>query len=199
MTAHNLGLSETAYEELAERTDILVHSAADVRHFSPEDELMRANTRGTEEMLALAKNGGCAFAHMSTVSVAGEYLYRTPDKWAVFRESSLDIGQNWQENGYAKTKMLAEKQVFAATEGGLNVKVFRVGRLVSRQSDGIFQKNPQTNAFYRLIRGMAELGRYPRILNEIPFEMTPVDFAVEAIVKLFASSKKCFHIMNMKS
>lgn len=196
MTAHNLGLSETAYEELAERTDIIVHSAADVRHFAPEDELMRANTRGTEEMLALAKNGGCAFAHMSTVSVAGEYLYRTPDKWAVFRESSLNIGQNWQENGYAKTKMLAEKQVFAASREGLHVKVFRVGRLVSRQSDGIFQKNPQTNAFYRLIRGMAELGRYPKILNEIPFEMTPVDLAVESIVKLFASSMKCFHILN---
>lgn len=196
ISACKLGLSESVYGQLTKRPDLIINCAADVRHFAPEEELSRANVKGTEEMLAFAKACGCDFVHMSTVSVAGEYLYQAPEEGAVFGEACLDIGQNWQENGYAKTKMLAEKQVFAEGEKGMNVKVFRVGRLVWRQEDGVFQKNPQTNAFYRLLRGMAELGMYPQILNQLPFEMTPVDWAAESIVKLFSSRKKCFHIMN---
>ena len=77
----------------------------------------------------------------------------------MFSEDDFDIGQNWQENIYVKGKFLAEQKVRKEIEAGLDAKIFRVGRLVGRSTDGVFQKNPETNAFYRLLQGPSEAGR----------------------------------------
>ena len=198
MTKERAGLPERAWEELARRSGLVVHCAADVRHYAPEQELYEANVRGTRNMLALAKKGGCPFVHISTVSVAGSRLREHPLERAVFTEDCLDAGQNWQENSYGKTKMLAEMEVARAAAEGLPVKVFRIGRLTARQKDGVFQRNPDTNAFYRLAKGLLEFGLLPETLSAEPFELTPVDLAAEAVGRLLSSGRCVFHILNSR-
>ena len=189
MCRESIGLSKEKYSSLVFRTDVVVHAAADVRHYAPDEELYKSNVAGTQHMLRLAEEGKCPFVHMSTVSVAADHLIREPEKEAVFTEACLDIGQNWEDNGYTRTKFQAEELVFDAAKRGVTVKVFRIGRLMPRNSDGMFQKNPDTNAAYRLLRGLKELGKYPEIFDRIPFEITPVDTAAKAVAELLESNK----------
>lgn len=197
ITKPQLGLSDTQYCHLMLRIQVIVHSAADVRHFAKEEELYLSNVTGTKTMLELAEKADIPFVHISTVSVAGEHLAEANGREALFTEECLDIGQNWQENNYAKTKFLAEELVWEHSSKR-NVKVFRIGRLAARQMDGIFQKNPETNAYFRLVNGITELGMMPESMRRVPFELTPVDLAAKAVVMLLGSSARSFHIQNPK-
>ena len=38
---------------------------------------------------------------------------------------------------------ILEQQVRQAVQNGLDARIYRVGRLVGRASDGVFQKNPE--------------------------------------------------------
>ncbi len=193
----NFGLSPSDYAGLSSRVTTVFHSAADVRHFAPWEELWLANVEGTRSVIDFAVAANAGLAHMSTVSVAGEYLTDYPQIPAVFSEHDLDAGQNWHENPYCKSKALAEAAVAKAMmESGLNAKIFRVGRLVPRRSDGLFQPNAETNAFYRDVMAMLSLGCAPTSMESLPFEMTEVDLCASAIVKLCGQSGGAFHVFN---
>ena len=67
---------------------------------------------------------------------------------------------------------------------GLDAKIFRVGRLVGRSTDGVFQKNPESNAFYRLLKGLMKMDAIPvSVVNE-PVELTAVDLCAWGVVAL---------------
>jgi amino acid adenylation domain-containing protein/thioester reductase-like protein len=193
----DLGLSPEDYADLSCRIKTVFHSAADVRHFAPWEELELANVKGTKTVIDFALAAGADLAHISTVSVAGEYLVDHPQVPAAFSEHDLDIGQNWRENPYCKSKALAECAVVQAMiKEGLNAKIFRVGRLVSRRSDGLFQPNAATNAFYREVSAMLSLGCAPASMESAPFELTEVDLCAKAIVRLCGQSGGAFHVFN---
>ncbi|MGI5898693.1 MAG: amino acid adenylation domain-containing protein [Christensenellales bacterium] len=197
ISSRNFGLSPEDYALLSSRVRTVFHSAADVRHFAPWDELQLANVEGTDYVIDFALAAGADLAHISTVSVAGEYLVDQPETSAVFSEHDLDIGQNWQENPYCKSKALAEAAVVRAMiNRKLNAKIFRVGRLVSRSSDGLFQPNAGTNAFYREVKAMLGLGCAPLSMKNIPFELTEVDLCADAIVRLCGQRGGSFHVFN---
>ena len=152
ISKERLGLSLEEYESLSLRVREIFHCAADVRHYAADTEdFLDANVAGTARMVELAKKAGAAFYHMSTLSVSGELLKNGGEK-AVFTEADYDIGQIWENNLYVKSKFQAEGIVFKAMDEGLPAKIFRLGRLIGRSDDGIFQKNPDTNAFYLLMR-----------------------------------------------
>ena len=140
--------------------------------------------------------------HVSTLSVSGNKLCSdsktnyclTPVE---FDEDSFDIGQNWRDNIYTRTKFLAEQAVLEAKKEGLAAKIFRVGRLVGRSSDGKFQKNPDSNYFYLLIRGAIQLNCLPDTLSQVPMELTAVDLCARAIVELFQAEGTVFHMYNV--
>ena len=163
---------------------MVYHCAADVRHFAPEDELLKTNVTGTKRAIEFAREARASYMHISTVSVAGEYLLDAPQAKAIFEEQDLDVGQNWMENPYAKSKMLAEYEVTKAQEEGLAARIFRVGRVVCNSYSGKFQKNQESNAYYRLIKGLLEFGKMPEELRDIGLETTYVDLAAKAIVGL---------------
>lgn len=94
----------------------MIHAAADVRHYAPMEELLLTNLEGTEHMLSLAEKADALFIHISTVSVAGEFLKKAPELSAVFSERDLDMGQNWEENPYVRSKILAEACVCRAMD-----------------------------------------------------------------------------------
>lgn len=196
LTAEQFQADPCVYEEMVHSVTRIFHCAADVRHYAPEEELINTNVEGTRQVLRFAEASGAAVMYISTISVAGMQTARTKEQGAVLSEKDLNIGQNWWENPYVKSKIMAEKLVDDAVRRGLGANIFRIGRLVSSSFDGIFQKNPESNAFYRLIKGVIELGMLPEILYHQRLEVTPVNLAAEAVVRLSKTTKSAYHICS---
>ena len=196
ITQYRLGLPPDAYQGLNRCVKQVVHAAADVRHYAAGEESLRTNVRGTENVIAFAAAANAKLIHISTASVSGEYLVNAPDRCAVFSEDDFDIGQNWQENIYVKGKFLAEQKVRKEIEAGLDAKIFRVGRLVGRSTDGVFQKNPETNAFYRLLQGLLKLDAIPASVMNEPVELTAVDLCAKGVVALRNGVRTVYHLFN---
>lgn len=84
---------------------------------------------------------------------------------------------------------------------GLRANIMRMGNLSNRLSDGVFQKNHETNAALRRITAILELGCAPEYLMDIYAEFTPIDEAANAVMTLtrhFSSEQTVFHINSTK-
>ncbi len=196
MTLPNFGLSAEKYADIAGRICAVWHSAADVRHYAADEEsFLGANLTGTENAIALARAAGAVLYHFSTTSVSGNRL-RGSGAHAVFTENDFDIGQDWRSNLYVKSKFLAERAVIDAVRGGLSAKIFRLGRLVGRAEDGVFQRNPGSNAFWLTLRAVHALGAIPEGLADMPVEMTPVDRAAQAAFLLRNAPLTVYHVFS---
>ena len=126
---------------------------------------------------------------------AGEYLLDLPESAAQFDENDLDIGQNWQDNGYVKSKFLAEQQVRQAVQNGLDARIYRVGRLVVRQRRCVPEKSGAKRIF-RLLQSIAVLGAMPDCLASVPVDLTPVDVCAREIVALREGGGRVWHLLG---
>ena len=196
VSEEHFGMDEAAYREIAACPEEVFHCAADVRHYAADEErYMKVNVGGTVHALRFARDAGAKFRYISTCSVSGERLRSGAGK-CQFTEADFDIGQVWEDNIYVKSKFLAEKEAAEAGREGMDVKIFRLGRLVGRASDGVFQKNPDNNAFYLLMRGFDTVGCLPEAIVNIPVDLTPVDYAAKAVITLCSTDETVFHIVH---
>ena len=196
LTQEGLGMSERDYSRLTEQVARIYHCAADVRHYAADHEAyLNTNVGGTARMLELAEAAGARFCHMSTCSVSGE-LFKDGSGPADYTEKDYDIGQIWEDNIYVKSKFLAEGLVLDAVKKGLDAKIFRLGRLVGRALDGVFQKNPETNAFYLLMKAFDRVGAAPVSAAKEEIDLMPVDVGVEEVLALADSKDAIYHIMS---
>ena len=65
-----------------------------------------------------------------------------------------------------------------------------------RSSDGVFQKNPQANAFWHFINTICQLDMLPRELCGAQMEMTAVDLCAKAAVTLLDADGFVYHLYN---
>lgn len=117
-----------------------------------------------------------------------------------FYESDLYIGQPL-DNVYARSKFEAEKAVLDAMQEGLQANIMRMGNLTNRLSDGVFQRNYESNAFLQRIRAVLELGVAPDYLLDLYAEFTPIDEAASAVMTIarhFSTKQTVFHINSIK-
>lgn len=161
--------------------DAVINCAAETRHFGGEKLFERANVAGVENLIKFCKESGAGLCHISTVSVSGEY---TREKNAGFAEDDFYIGQNYADNPYVKSKFMAEALILKAAGRGLRAKIMRVGNLMPRYSDGVFQINPDDNAFFNRLRAFRLLGIIPESAAARGAEFTPVDQCAKAVVLL---------------
>lgn len=196
ITQPNLGLRDAQYSALQAQVDAIFHAAADVRHYAADDALLVTNLEGTRQVIDFTRRANAALYHISTISVSGSHLKATPQRSGIFTENDLDIGQNWADNLYTSSKFLAEQEVCRAIEQGLCARIFRVGRLVGRAADGVFQRNPISNAFYCAVRGISALGALPAAMAMMPLELTPVDICAKAIIALRYTQHTVSHIIE---
>ncbi len=197
ITMPMLGLEEAPLDSLCREIDAVFHSAADVRHYTSGTVSADVNLTGTQAVINLALKADVPLMHISTASISGEYIRGNVNKRVIYSETDFDIGQNWDDNVYIRTKFLAENAVYSAmTERGLNARVFRVGRLVGRHTDGLFQKNAETNAFYSLVRSIASLGALSETFSGMPVELTPVDLCASSIIALSGGPLTTYHIIQ---
>ncbi|MBJ6362748.1 amino acid adenylation domain-containing protein [Paenibacillus sp. GCM10012307] len=195
-----LGLRDEDRQKLIVALDAIIHSAADVRHFGDEEQFAKTNIAGTLSLIELAR--ACTrkvhFHHISTLGIPEDLALS--GQWdTVVEQQKLDSDLR-VDNLYTQSKMAAEKAVISAGEAGLNISVYRAGNLSCHSETGLFQKNIDSNSFYRMIKAMLLLGKAPEVSWEMDF--TPINYAAEAIVQLAlqqGSVSRMFHICNPKT
>lgn len=195
------GLEKERFEELSALCEAVYHCAADVRHYVSEQKAMDAvNVEGTKQIIQFALRSSIPLHYMSTASVAGNHLIK---EWKngtfSYTEDDFDIGQNWMDNAYVRSKFLAEALIYQAMEKDrLKAHIYRLGLLTQRREDGVFQKNADTNAAWMLVKGAKELGVLPERMCREYTDQMPVDMAAHIVRLLSYSSKSVFHVVHPK-
>jgi thioester reductase-like protein/non-ribosomal peptide synthase protein (TIGR01720 family) len=187
-----LGLSEQQFQVMAGKLDAIYQNAASINLVYPYSTLKAANVLGTQEVLRLASRVKVKPVHyISTLSVLTstshaevkgiQELYR-------FNHSQVPSG------GYAQTKWVAEKLVATASDRGLPVSIYRLGRVSGHSQTGVCNTNDR---LYRMLKGFIELGFAPDVDTIV--DMTPVDYISKAIAHLSKQKEsfgKIFHLSN---
>ncbi len=190
----NLGMKKTDYDGLVKKIDQVYHAAADVRHYGDASMSLETNFHGTERIVSFALDADAALHHVSTTSVSAQYIKAQPMVKAMYFEMDFDIGQNREQNVYVNSKFLAEAAVYQGISHGLDAHVYRIGRLVGRGKDGVFQRNPKSNAFYAFLHGIQMAGAIPQSMATSMLELTPVDECAKAIIALSHSALTTLHV-----
>ncbi|MBE6519057.1 MAG: amino acid adenylation domain-containing protein [Thermoplasmata archaeon] len=177
--------------------DTIINCAAIVKHFAADDSIDRVNVGGVVNLIDVAKKKNAMLVQISTESVAGESVNGSVPIDKKMKENELFFGQNL-ENKYAHSKFMAEKAMIDAIPSGLRAKIIRVGNLMSRDSDGEFQINFDTNAFMKQMRSYVKLGFFSVTDMDIEVEFSPIDMVAKAVVILAGTPDQftVFHVNN---
>lgn len=177
LTAPGLGLPQRRLEEIAERVDHIIHSAASVSFSLPIDEARAINVDGTRRLLQLAElareRGGLErYCHVSTAYVSGTHAGR-------FREDELDVGQQFR-NTYEQSKFEAEQLVRA--HGELPTTILRPSIVVGDRRSGW---TAAFNVLYWPLRAFAR-GLYSAVpaIPSAPVDVVSIDYVADAIYDL---------------
>nr|SBO91692.1 Non-ribosomal peptide synthase [Nonomuraea gerenzanensis] len=174
LAAPALGLARSRFDELAGAVTAVLHSGAEVNLLRPSRMLQATNVAGTREILRLAGAGKAAVVYVSTSEVFGP-ADGTAD------ESTSPEGALQPVSGYGQTKRAGELLVLRAREDGLPAAVLRLDRVAGDSRSGACQ--PDGDDFWLLVRSALTTG----VLPDAPVNMTPVDFAAEAVLALTAT------------
>ena len=196
------GLNQPDILNIANSIDVVINCAANVSHYGNYNDFYNTNVKSVKYMIDFCKSFKKKLYHVSTTSVSGMKLdlsYPFYNNINInFDESCLYVGQVLQ-NVYARSKFEAENFVLQAIGEGLDGYILRMGNLMPRVKDGIFQENILSNAFVGEIASFVRIGAIPDyILNE-KIEFTPVDCAARAIVKIIThptKTNRIFHLYN---
>lgn len=199
VTSENLGLDEKDYLELVNKVNAVIHTAANVKHYGKYSDFELINIIGTKHIIDFCNKCNAKLYHISTMTVSGNYLLEQENSGKIFDETSFYENQNFDDNVYAKSKLMAEMNILDAVKNGLNGTILRVGDLTGRYIDGVFQENIQENSIYLRLKSIIEIGYIPESIKDNWLEFTPVDYAAKAICDIVHcdnSSKRIFHIYN---
>lgn len=178
LSRKRLGLSPTAFANLASRVQVIIHAAATVNLVYPYAALRTANVGGTREILRLACLGGATVQYISSNGVLPPSA--SGHGWPEDSMLYVDAVPEKLLDGYGQTKWVAEQLVLEAGRRGLPVRILRAGTISGHSATGA------ANAWDLLTALFVEsinLGFAPDV-EGWRAEMTPVDFVSKAIVHL---------------
>ncbi|MFO1446283.1 thioester reductase domain-containing protein [Bacillus sp. Bva_UNVM-123] len=191
-----LGLTNEIHTKLKNSLDRIIHCAADVRHFGDEEHFHNVNVKGTQRLLDLAYvNKHIPFTYISTIGIPEELAEE--GLWEHYCEVLPSAFSTCLKSVYTNSKFEAEKRIHQAMEDGIQANVFRIGNLTGHSTSGAFQKNIDSNAFYRMIKGGILLGKMKQ--SNAIVDLTPVDIASHAILNISMNEQsygKTFHIVD---
>lgn len=199
-----LGLSQEVYYKLGIDVDVVINSAAKVDHFGKYETFYNINVKAVQNLIDFCSLYKKRFYQISTLSVSGnsfvdDYANKQSFKEDVeFRENNFYINQTIN-NVYIKTKFEAEKLVLDSMLEGLNSYILRVGNLMPRFEDGVFQENYDQNAYLNRLTAFLKLGCIPNNIYNAYLEFTPIDYCANAIIDIIEhpnNNNKIFHLFN---
>lgn len=198
LSEYNLGLDSDQYNQIQNKIDCIIHSAAITKHYGKESIFIRENITSTKNLITFSKENNILLNYISTTTVSGNQLSKS-NLTAEFTENDFFIGQDYESNPYVKSKFEAENLIFEEQYVNLKANIFRLGNLMGRENDGMFQKNKFDNAFYLRLLTFATMGMLPESLTTQELEFTPIDNVAKAIIELISfenSVNKTFHLFN---
>ena len=199
ITKQNLGLGIRKYKNLGKNVDLIINSAANVKYYGEYKKFKKINVDVVQNLINLSMEYDIQLVHISTLGVSGNYLVNHQKNYNVFDENNFYIGQQYDENVYIQTKFEAEKLIYEKSLEGLQASIFRVGNLTSRYSDGGFQQNFESNAFYNILMLILKYHILPNTMINEFLEFTPIDYCAQSILKLIfnvETTKYVFHLFN---
>ncbi len=172
-----LGLSETAFEELAEGLTHIVHAAASVRMDMGRAEAQASCVTPVEQVLALydqtaARGSAPKLEAVSTLGVAGRLKGLIPE--------AAELPPRDFHNTYEWAKAEAERLLLARIAEGARITLHRPSMVVG---DGTSGKVIHRQIFYYLCRflsGSATRGLLPD-LGGVTLDLVPSDYIARAI------------------
>src|SRR3712207_3730787 len=183
-------MPEDTFDRLAREVDVIIHAGAAVNLIYPYEALETVNVGGTREALRLACRGRATPVHH--ISTNGIF---PPGEGVCREDADLDAMADAREDGYGRSKWVAEKLVWEAAERGLPVRVYRPGNISGHSVTGA--SNPR-DALGALIAESLRIGYAPGI-EDWRMEMTPVDFVCGAICHIAsdpADAGRVFHLAD---
>ena len=200
LSKKQFGLDDTSYLSLQNKIDGIINCAANTKHYGNYNNFKRENIETVKNLIEFAQTYSITLNHMSTTNVCGNFLVNNDIEYN-FTENDLYIGQNYEDNVYIHSKFEAEKLIIEAEKAGLNANIFRLGNLMGRYNDGMFQKNKFDNAYFTRLLALAKVGYLPDYLEQQNLEFSPIDNVSDAIIKLLCIpnlKNSIFHIFSDK-
>jgi thioester reductase-like protein len=185
-----LGMPEDTFDRLTREVDVIIHAGAAVNLIYPYEALKTVNVGGTREVLRLACRGGAKPVHH--ISTNGIF---PPGEGTCREDADLDAMADAREDGYGRSKWVAEKLVWEAAERGLPVCVYRPGNISGHSITGASNARDALGA---LIAESLRIGYAPGI-EDWRMEMTPVNFVCGAMCHIasdLANAGRVFHLAN---
>lgn len=204
ISKENFDMSKNNFENIANNTSIVINAAANVKHYGNFDKFKNINIDSTINVINYCKKYNKRLLHLSTLSISGNMFLDGPmplkdinkSEKIYFAENNLFINQSL-DNVYTRSKFEAEKIILDNIADGLDAKILRLGNITSRFCDGIFQINPEDNAFVNRFKSIMELKVIPKSLLEQEVEFTPVDLCSEAIVKIMQYNSTIISVVHV--
>ncbi|HEX6243675.1 MAG TPA: amino acid adenylation domain-containing protein [Polyangiales bacterium] len=165
-------LTQREFERLGADTDLFVHNAASVSLTRAYASVRAINLESTRELLRLASRSPApSFHFVSTLAVA---LGALPGQAAAERivPYHATLGDGYSQSKWASEQLLAE-----ASERGLRLKIYRLGRLVGALDSYAVNRD---DLIVRLLAAGVRVGALPALPAREPW--TPVDAVARAIV-----------------
>lgn len=152
-------------------------------------------------MIDFCKSFNKRFYQISTLSISGNSLETNSIKQNIkeetlFTESNLYVGQSL-ENVYVRSKFEAECLVLDAILDGLDGYILRMGNLMPRFRDGVFQENILENAYINRIIEFLKIGAIPNYIENHYLEFTPIDITANSVIKLITHPNENFRIFHL--
>ena len=204
ITKENFDMSKNNFETVANNTSIVINAAANVKHYGNFDKFKNINIDSTINVINYCKKYNKRLLHLSTLSISGNMFLDgsmplkdiNKSEKIYFAENNLFINQSL-DNVYTRSKFEAEKIILDNIADGLDAKILRLGNITSRFCDGVFQINPEDNAFVNRFKSIMGLRLLPKSLLEQEVEFTPVDLCSEAIVKIMQYNSKLISVVHV--
>lgn len=169
-----LGLTPSAYEELATGVEMIVHNAAVSSWTLPYAQAKPVNVLGTLEVLRLAGDSRVKPVHF--ISSTGVYPgHPGRERWP---ERPLSVAER-VVGGYRQSKWVADSLVTAARARGIPTHVYRPGAITGAAETGVCSTDTFIND---LIKGSVQLGAAFRY--ELMLELVPVDYCAAAVAHI---------------
>ncbi|KAK3100605.1 hypothetical protein FSP39_022476 [Pinctada imbricata] len=186
----NLGMNEEDFTYLSTDIDYIIHAAAAVNLAYPYQALKGSNVQGTANVAMFACTGKIKPIHfISTDAVFPNGLTDCTE------DDDVTDFHHRLEDGYSKSKWVAEQLISRAGRRGIPVTIYRLGNMAGDSKMGHW--NPQDFTLM-MLRACSKYGLAPDV--DWHMEMTPVDFAAEFIVKMTHHLQqglgKIFHVIN---
>ncbi|CDL86069.1 non-ribosomal peptide synthetase [Xenorhabdus cabanillasii] len=179
------GLNEEEYQLLSEQVSKIYHAAAHINFVLPYSSVKGTNVDGIVEIINFCcHHQRKKLEYISTIAVFASDYPKQPITEDCFPDhpDSLSIG-------YTQSKWVAEQYIQQARTQGVDINVYRIGRISGDSVTGACQED---DFLWRQIKSFIQMGiaLCPELLNT---DLLPVDFVSQVIVTLSVSDSISGH------